>query len=687
VTQIVRRFVWNASEGAKQEELVDREWLVTNGLGGYASGTIAGIITRGFHGYLIAALPTPLGRIMMLNDLVETVQLADGISVQLGGEERANAPLRAHGSAYLREFRLEDGLPVWTYEIHGTRLEKKVLMIHRQNTVNIYYRTVGPEELRLMLRPSVNFRHHEAPVSSPISGNYALTVAGESFEISSDPDLPSLRLLLHGEDISLTMDRTRFQEVIYRIEESRGYAARGDLWSPGYFCAALSQNQPVTVVASTEDWDTLRAAAPQFAEWAESGRRRRLRFRAEPEARKGISAELVLAADQFVIVPTGRLDHRVRAWAGGDEVRTVIAGYPWFTDWGRDTMISFEGLTLITGRHVEAGYILRTFSQYVRNGLIPNMFPESADRGLYHTADATLWFFHAIDRYLACLEDETLLPQILPTLEQIINFHLRGTDFGIGVDPADGLLREGAPGYQLTWMDAKVDDWVVTPRRGKPVEINALWYNALCLMESWLRALDREHDAEIVAKHAKTARDSFQKRFWFEEGQYLYDVVDSENGNDCSLRPNQILSISLKYPVLDKDKWEPVLRIVKEKLLTPFGLRTLAPGEKDYKPKYYGDLRSRDAAYHQGTVWPWLLGPFVDAWLKVHPDKTEEAASFLSEFEKHLNEQDMGSINEIFDAEPPYAARGCIAQAWSVAEVLRCFVKLGKLKHTSWRSS
>ena len=420
----------------------------------------------------------------------------------------------------------------------------------------------------------------------------------------------------------------------------------------------------------------MRAVPPQFAEWAESGRRKRLLFRAQPEARSGIAAELVLAADQFVIVPAGRLDHKVRGWAGGDDVRTVIAGYPWFTDWGRDTMISIEGLTLITGRHVEAGYILRTFSEYVRNGLIPNMFAEGTDRGLYHTADATLWFFHAIDRYLSFSEDETLLPQILPTLEQIINCHLRGTDFGIGVDPADGLLREGAPGYQLTWMDAKVDDWVVTPRRGKPVEINALWYNALCLMQKWFRELDRSGDAEIVAKHAQKARASFQRRFWFERGQYLYDVVDGEDGDDCSLRPNQILALSLKYPVLEKDKWASVLQIIEEKLLTPFGLRTLAPGEKDYKPKYDGDLRSRDAAYHQGTVWPWLLGPFIDAWLKVHPDEPGVASSFLSAFENHLNEQDMGSIGEIFDAEPPYAARGCIAQAWSVAEILRCFVKL-----------
>jgi predicted glycogen debranching enzyme len=431
----------------------------------------------------------------------------------------------------------------------------------------------------------------------------------------------------------------------------------------------------VTLVASTEPWDRIRAVDPTYAQSAEQRRRKRLLSRAHPEARTGIAAELVFAADQFIIVPAGRVGDRLRAWAAGDEVRTVIAGYPWFTDWGRDTMISLEGLTLVTGRHVEAGYILHTFSQYVRNGLIPNMFPEGENLGVYHTADATLWFFHAIDRYLCATNDETLLPQILPTLEQIIQSHLKGTDFGIGVDPADGLLKEGAPGYQLTWMDAKVGDWVVTPRRGKAVEINALWYNALCLMQKWLRESDRASAADVLTQHAKQARDSFQKRFWYAEGNYLYDVVDGENGDDHSLRPNQILAISLDHPILDQEKWQRVLEVVKTNLLTPLGLRTLAPSDKDYKPRYDGDLRSRDAAYHQGTVWPWLLGPFIDAWLKVHPGDTKSVAGFLSVFDVHLQDGALGSIAEIFDAEPPYLQRGCVAQAWSVAEILRCFVK------------
>jgi predicted glycogen debranching enzyme len=340
-------------------------------------------------------------------------------------------------------------------------------------------------------------------------------------------------------------------------------------------------------------------------------------------------------------------------------------------------MISLEGLTLTTGRHAEAGWILRTFAFYVRDGLIPNMFPEGKNQGLYHTADATLWFFHAIDRYIEATNDRPTLRAIMPKLVEIVRRHLEGTRFGLGVDPGDGLLKQGAPGYQLTWMDAKVDDWVVTPRRGKAVEINALWYNALRLLESWLQDHPLpEFTPEELDGHAQRARASFNERFWFEEGQYLYDVVDAETGgNDNACRPNQLLAISLKHPVLDSSRWERIVQVAKERLLTPVGLRSLAPGHPDYKSRYYGDLRSRDAAYHQGTVWAWLIGPFVDAWLKVHPNDRAGARRFVEGFQKHLCEGAIGTISEIFDAQEPYHQRGCVAQAWSVAEVLRCWVK------------
>jgi len=348
----------------------------------------------------------------------------------------------------------------------------------------------------------------------------------------------------------------------------------------------------------------------------------------------------------------------------------VIAGYHWFTDWGRDTMISLEGLTLVTRRHREAGYILRTFGHYVRDGLIPNMFPDGAREGLYHTADATLWFFHAVERYVRVTGETSVLEILLPVLTSIVQHHLDGTRFGIGVDASDGLLRQGAEGYQLTWMDAKVDDWVVTPRRGKAVEINALWYNALRLLDGWVTAMGARDDLGVPAL-AERVHASFNARFWYEGGGYLYDVVDGDQGDDPACRPNQVFAVALDHPVLDPARWERVVRVVEDRLLTPFGLRSLAPGHPEYKPKYYGDLRSRDAAYHQGTVWAWLIGPFVDAWLKTHPEDRAGARRLLDGFDRHLSDACVGSISEIFDAEPPYVPRGCVAQAWSVAEVLR----------------
>jgi predicted glycogen debranching enzyme len=342
-------------------------------------------------------------------------------------------------------------------------------------------------------------------------------------------------------------------------------------------------------------------------------------------------------------------------------------------------MISLEGLTLATGRHVEAGYILRTFARYVHDGLIPNMFPEGETAGLYHTADATLWFFHALDRYVGATNDRLTLRTLLPTLTGIFEAHMRGTHFGIHVDPRDGLLAQGAEGYQLTWMDAKVDGWVVTPRRGKAVEINALFYNALRLLARWVTEEDGEAAARPIADAAARVQDSFNRRFWYEGGGYLFDVIDGpETDADPALRPNQIFAISLAHPVLDPPRWARVVEVVERELVTPVGLRSLARTHESYQPRYDGVLRARDAAYHQGTVWSWLIGPFIDAWLRVHPGREEEARRFLEGFGPHLADGCIGSISEIFDAEPPFTQRGCIAQAWGVAEVLRCLRKTRK---------
>jgi predicted glycogen debranching enzyme len=676
MSTLMRTLRWPGK--ATQAEIVDREWIVTNGLGGYAAGTVAGVITRRFHGTLISALPNPYGRRMMLNDLAEQIRFKDGRLIQLGGEHTAHTDIRVHGANYLSEFRLECGLPVWTYQIDDITLEKRLLMPYRQNTAYVSYSVVcGDCDVRLELRPALHFRPHEGTLGTLLDEPYMLTVVGDQYEFgSADSSLPPLRVFIRGASSAFTFDRKYIKELAYHTEEVRGYESRGGMWSPGYFHVQLTPALGATLIASTEPWDTMRALTPEAALQTELERRRVLIARGDPHARSGFGAELVLAADQFIVTPTGRAEDVARARAAGHEVRTIIAGYHWFTDWGRDTMISLEGLTLATGRWEEAGWILRTFAYYVHDGLIPNMFPEGQKDGLYHTADASLWFFHALDRYLQVTKDRATLRLILPKLVEIARRHIEGTRFGIRVDPKDGLLHQGADGYQLTWMDAKVDDWVVTPRRGKAVEINALWYNALRLLEDWV---DDESGSGItaaeLAQHASQARESFNERFWYAGGNYLFDVIDGENGNDPACRPNQLLSISLKHAILEPDRWEPVLNVVKEKLVTPVGLRSLAPGHPDYKSKYYGDLRSRDAAYHQGTVWAWLIGPFIDAWLRVHPDDRHGARRFLSGFEPRMEDGAIGTVSEIFDAEPPYTQRGCIAQAWSVAEVLRCWVK------------
>jgi predicted glycogen debranching enzyme len=680
INEPLRRIPWPVVDPKDPEALVTREWLVTNGLGGYASGTVAGVMTRRYHGLLNAALSAPLGRTVMLSHIAEQVRYADGRRYEIGGRERSGDAPDAHGLGYLTEFRLEAGLPVWRYDVDGLVIEKHLFLPHMQNTVCLIYELVsGADRIELALRPSVNFRAQEAPVSEPLGSPYEFRSIGEKFEVAlKGSPLPPLRMKLYASDATFTLKGKQLDHVLYPVEESRGYQATGTLWSPGYFKMSLAAGQRAALVASTETFETMTVLQPAQALDAERGRRKRLLAQAQPEAREGVAAELVMAADQFIITPAGRTEETARAHASGDEVRTVIAGYHWFTDWGRDTMISLEGLTLVTGREIEAGYILRTFAHYVRDGLIPNMFPEGEKEGLYHTADATLWFFHAMDRYVQCSDDHLTLSLLYPTLKSIIDWHVRGTQFGIRIDPRDGLMTQGAPGYQLTWMDAKVDDWVVTPRRGKAVEINALWYNALKLMEQWAGEQGDATAAEY-RQRADQAHQSFNQRFWYEAGGYLYDVVDQEGGgDDAKCRPNQILAVAMTHPVLAHERWEPVTRVVADRLLTPVGLRSLAPGDPEFKPRYYGDLRARDAAYHQGTVWGWLVGPFVDAWLKVYPEDERGARHAVEGFLAHLDDACIGSISEVFDADAPFTPRGCVAQAWSVAEVLRVWVKLAK---------
>jgi predicted glycogen debranching enzyme len=657
-------------------EYLSREWLVTNGLGGYAAGTIAGVITRRYHGLLIAALPAPLGRLVMLSQLGERVRLRSGAVHWLSGEERKGGSLSLDGMNWMREFRLEAGLPVWVFDIEGITIEKRLMLPRFQNTVIISYQLVrGDGPVRLGLRALLNGRPHEAPVDYPLAESPSLTAREGHIEVHLTADTPPLRLLTRGLPSAFTVDPITVRHLHYRLEESRGYQASGDGWSPGYFRIDLTEGERVSLVASTETLEMMTALSPDEARLSELERRRRLLLEADPVLADHHTAELVLAADQFVITPAGRVEDAARAHAAGDEARTVIAGYHWFTDWGRDTMISLEGLSLTTGRVHEARDILRTFAYYFRDGLIPNLFPEGDKEGLYNTADATMWFFHAVDRYLEVTGDWATVQLLLSKLDDSVEHHLHGTRFNIGVDGDDGLLRQGVEDYALTWMDAKMEGWVVTPRRGKTVEINALWYNALRVLADWH---ERDANGERAAARralADKVYESFNRRFWYAEGEYLYDIVDGEAGDDAACRPNQILSFALHHPVLERSRWHSVLDVVEKRLLTPVGLRSLDPAHPDYKPKYYGDLRARDAAYHQGTVWAWLIGPFIDAWVRAHPERPEGARQYLLGFLPHLNDACVGSISEIFDAQEPYSPRGCVAQAWSVAEVLRCWVK------------
>jgi predicted glycogen debranching enzyme len=650
-----------------------QEWLIANGLGGYASGTVHGIPTRRYHGLLIAALSNPAGRVMMLNSLIVQVRLPTGRRIGVGWAP----PIYATGPMLdLVEFRLELGLPVWKFSGHGITLEKRVVLSHGTNTAMIWYRLLEGGPLRLEMRPGVQFRGHDDPVSTTVPDAYPLTCYGARIEVIAPAPFPSLRLHHVGERTSFVLEPRAVPDVAYSTEASRGYESRGNLFSPGRFRADLEPGAQVAMFASTESWETLSMMGPGELASAEYERRRRLLDGAVAPAQHGPAAELVLAADQFVIKPAGRREDHVRARAAGDEAWTVIAGYHWFTDWGRDTMISLEGLTLVTGRTAEAGSILRMFAHHIRDGLVPNMFPEGANEGLYHTADATLWFFHALDRYLCVSGDRRTLIKLLPILRDVIDQHLQGTRFGIRMDRDDGLLHQGAPSYQLTWMDAKAGDWVVTPRRGKAVEINALWYNALRVMAGWLMRTNDVDGARQLEELAGRTYESFNRRFWNPQTGHLFDVVDGENGNDASCRPNQLFAISLPNPVLDSERWQAVLDAVERDLVTPLGLRSLSPLSPDFKQTYRGDLLTRDAAYHQGTVWSWLIGPYIDALLRVRPDDVRGARRRLEGLITHLGDACIGNISEVFDAEQPYLAGGCIAQAWGVAELLRCLVRI-----------
>ncbi len=652
------------------QALLSKEWLVTNGLGGYASQTVLCAPTRRYHGIFVSDLPSPWGRTVMIPRLDEEA-IVDGDSFLLSGVEFQDGRVQSDLSPVFSGFTREWQTPVWRCVIKGRRLEKRVIMPYGHNSVYVEYRLLEGEAIRLHLRPFITFRMLDARLHTARQPAFPLTVIDGRYEMQLSEGAPSLKMCLRPDGGTFVADFITSRSVCYRVDRDRGSDYIEDLSSPGYFSVDLTAVRPIAFLASTESWDLL-GFHPEAIFEAEAQRVRRLLADRPDQSDDDMEQWLTLAADQFIICPGSRLEEQALARASGDEARTVIAGYHWFTDWGRDTMISLEGLTLCTGRYREARSILRTFAHYIKDGLLPNLFPEGQRTALYHTVDATLWYFHALDRYHRVTGDTETVTTLLPTLKTVIDHHMKGTHFGIRADAEDGLLKAGADGLQLTWMDAKVDGWVVTPRRGKPVEIQALWYNALRCMVSWGRMTGEMTDRweELAVR----AQRSFNARFWREEGGCLFDVVDGEQGNDASFRPNQVLALALEYPILEEVRWRSVVDAVAEQLLTPVGLRSLSRDHRDYKPMYFGDLRARDAAYHQGTVWAWLIGPFIDAWLKVYKDPSG-ARALLEGFRSHLLDEGIGTVSEIFDAEPPYHPRGCIAQAWSVAEVLRVYRK------------
>lgn len=627
-----------------------REWLVTNGMGAYAAGTVAGMLTRRYHGLLVAALQPPLGRTLLLAKLDESI-CCGGQTYALFANDWAGGQIEADGLEYMERFRLEGTVPLWSFACGAALLEKRVWMQQGANTTYVRYDLVrAPEPVRLEIKALVNYRDYHGNTRAD-DWQMDVELVPDGLQVTAFAGAVPFYLLSPGAQVAACHEWYRDYDL--EVEEYRGLDSVEDHLCVGHWHALLQPGESLTLVASTEaevDLDGVAALARQRTreEWLleQSG------------ATDAVSQRLVLAADAFVVR---------RNAPDGSAGYTIMAGYPWFGDWGRDTMISLPGLTLATGRSDIAASILRTFAHFVDQGMLPNRFPDGGETPDYNTVDATLWYFEAVRAYFAASGDEELLRELFPVLEDIVDWHLRGTRYAIQVDAADGLLAAGALGSQLTWMDAKVGDWVVTPRAGKAVEINALWYNALCSMAEFARQLGKTADAYQGA--ARRTQAGFA-RFWNEAAGYCYDVIDGPDGCEAGLRPNQLLAVSLAHSPLAPQRQRAVVDACARHLLTSHGMRSLGPGEPDYGGAYGGDQYRRDAVYHQGTVWGWLIGPFVSAHLRVYADRVQ-ARSFLQPLIQHLAAASIGSISEIFDGDPPFAPRGCTAQAWSVAEVLR----------------
>ena len=656
-----------------------REWLCTNGIGGFASGTVAGLLSRRYHGLLVAALDPPLGRTLLVTKLDETVEY-DTVRRPLFANRWGDGHVDRHGYVEIENFRLDGTTPVWTYAVGDALIEKRVWMEQGANTTYVRYRLLrGQAPAQLEIKALGNYRDYHATTHANGWPMRIERVANGVRVAAFDGARPYV-LLADGGEVQDTHDWHHGFSLA--AEAARGLDHLDDNLHVATFRAQLTAARPLTLVVSAEP--ELAHVLDGAAAWE-----RRERHEAELLARwtsaHGIAKDApewirhcVLGADQFIAARPSK--------TGEAEGATVIAGYHWFGDWGRDTMISLPGLALTTGRPEIARRILTTFARFVDRGMLPNRFPDhlltadgrqmSAEAPEYNTVDATLWYIDAIRAYVAATDDDTTLRELFPVLEEVIQWHRQGTRYGIKEDPSDGLLRAGESGVQLTWMDAKVGDWVVTPRIGKPVEINALWYNAARSMAGFARRLGTSTAPwDALGDRIKRGFD----RFWHPRKQYCYDVLDGPTAFDDALRPNQIFAVSLPESPLSPERQKRVVDVCARHLLTSYGLRSLAPGEKGYCPRYAGDVVSRDGAYHQGTVWAFLLGPFVRAHYTVYRDRAA-ALAMLAPLADHLGDFGVGSIAEVFDADPPFLPGGCIAQAWSVSETLRAWVEIASIR-------
>jgi predicted glycogen debranching enzyme len=636
-----------------------REWLVTNGLGGFASGTVSGNLTRRYHGLLVAALNPPVERMQLVARVDETARHHGG-DYALATNRWGSGAIEPKGYLNIESFRLDGTTPVWQFALADALLEKRIWMPHGENTTCVQYTLFrGARAVDLEIKSFVNYRDFH---SSTRAGDWRMKIATVKNGIQVTAFEGATPFYLLSAEAAAEPAEEWYRNCFLPQEKYRGLDDREDHLLAAVFRATLQQNQSITLVFSTNS----NAALDDAASSAQNSARQLTLLQQwstqDPQAAAapGWIRQLVLAADQFIVK---------RPLPEEPDGRSIIAGYHWFADWGRDTMIALPGLTLATGRADIAKKILLAFARYVDGGMLPNNFPDAGGRPEYNTVDAALWFFEAVRQYFTATQDTATLEKLFPVMDQMIRAHIAGTRFQIHMDK-DGLLYAGEPGVQLTWMDAKVDDWVVTPRIGKPVEINALWFNALETMASVAPLVKKS--AEPFAKLAAQVKQSFIK-FWNTAAVCCYDVIDSPGiGNDAALRPNQIFAVSLPQSPLTPEQQKAVVDICACKLVTSHGLRSLAQSDPAYQGHYGGDVRQRDSAYHQGTAWGWLLGSFVLAHLRVYQDRAT-AASFLDPLGNQINSFGLGTLGEIYDGDTPFAPRGCIAQAWSVGEVLRAW--------------